>query len=139
MGLIPFAPGTFGSLVAYPFLYFYYLLLPSDFLTKIIFIILIFSIGVRVSNKVNKILSSHDYKGIVWDETVGFLIVLLFVPNEIAVQIISFLLFRFFDIFKPFPINLVDKKIQNGFGIMFDDVIAAIYSVISVNILIKFI
>ena len=70
----------------------------------------------------------HDHGGIVWDEFVGFWITMILVPLTWYWLLAGFVLFRMFDILKPFPIGLLDKKVQGGFGIMLDDVIAGLYA-----------
>ena len=71
-------------------------------------------------------LGEHDYKGIVWDEVVGYLLVMFMVPKGGISMALGFILFRLFDIWKPQPIRWVDKRIHGGLGIMLDDVLAAV-------------
>ena len=121
-GLMPIAPGTWGTVAAIPI----YLLI-NDFTWWLYLAIVVFAfiIGVRVSDKISLELGVHDYGGIVWDEVVGFLITMFLIPTTVAWIILGFFLFRLFDIWKPFPIKLIDKKVGGGIGIMLDDVIAA--------------
>ena len=78
----------------------------------------------------------HDHGSIVWDEFVGVFIVLASIPTLSLLWIaIAFILFRFFDILKPYPIRYFDQKLESGFGIMVDDVLAAVYAVIVIAIL----
>ncbi|KTC68240.1 phosphatidylglycerophosphatase A [Legionella birminghamensis] len=122
-GLAPIAPGTWGTLAAFPL----YLLMSSLSLpVYVLLTILFFILGVWVSNRVSADLGEHDYSGIVWDEVVGFLLTMLLVPPRLPWIIVGFFLFRLFDIWKPWPITIADEKIKGGFGIMFDDVLAAI-------------
>jgi phosphatidylglycerophosphatase A len=74
------------------------------------------------------LLGEHDFNGIVWDEVAGYLVTLWFVPLSWEAVFIGFVLFRFFDILKPFPIKWVDKHVHGGFGIMFDDILAGIFA-----------
>lgn len=122
-GLMPFAPGTWGTLAAIPV---YLLLAGFSPLLYLFFTLIAFLLGVWVSNKVSAQLGVHDYSGIVWDEVVGYLITMTMVPLSLSWMLIGFLLFRLFDIWKPQPIRWVDKQVEGGLGIMLDDVIAAI-------------
>jgi len=74
------------------------------------------------------LLGEHDFNGIVWDEVAGYLVTLWFVPLSWEAVLIGFVLFRFFDILKPFPIKWVDKHVHGGVGIMFDDILAGIFA-----------
>ncbi|CEK11340.1 phosphatidylglycerophosphatase A family protein [Legionella hackeliae] len=122
-GLMPFAPGTWGTLAAIP-IYFLIAGFPLGFYLAIT--VLAFLLGVWVSEKVSRALGVHDYSGIVWDEVVGFLLTMIMAPPGILWLVIGFLLFRVFDIWKPQPIRLIDHHVQGGIGIMLDDVLAAV-------------
>ena len=124
-GLMPYVPGTWGTIAAIPI----YLLLSSCSL----FIYLsatfaAFILGVYVCNEASKKLGVHDFGGIVWDEIVGFLLTMVLAPPGWIWILIGFLLFRLFDIWKPYPIGLMDKHIKGGVGIMLDDMLAAVYA-----------
>lgn len=125
-GLARKAPGTFGTLVAFPF---YWYLAPrlSDMLFLLV-LIWAFAIGVWVCDFTGKALGVADHGGIVWDEVVAFLLVLFFTPDGLLWQLLAFLLFRFFDIVKPPPIRYFDKNWHGGLGVMFDDLLAAGYA-----------
>ena len=134
-GLMKKAPGTFGTLMAIPFLFFFqFLSQPLIYL----FIITMFFIGIYVADKTSQALAMEDPSCIVIDEVVGFLLLIILVGqlSEVGVSItkidflMAFILFRFFDILKPFPIDLLEKKFKGGFGIMIDDIGAAIYAYI---------
>ncbi len=122
-GLMPMAPGTWGTLAAMPL---YLLLIESHWSVYLAFTLLAFIIGVWVSDKVSKDLGVHDYKGIVWDEVVGYLLTMFLAPPGFSWMLLGFVLFRLFDIWKPQPIGYIDQKVQGGLGIMLDDVLAAI-------------
>jgi phosphatidylglycerophosphatase A len=127
-GLARKAPGTFGTLVAFPL---YWVLEPR--LNDAFFILLLiwlFAIGVWVCDITGKALGVADYGGIVWDEVVAFLLVLFFTPEGWFWQILAFCLFRFFDIVKPQPIRHFDKTWHGGLGVMFDDILAAGYALL---------
>lgn len=124
-GLAPKAPGTFGTLAAIPL----YLLI-SD-LPAVLYVAVLaisFAVGVYFCSYTSKALGVHDHPGIVWDEFVGFWITMLAVPVSWPWILAGFILFRIFDIFKPWPVKVADKKMQGGFGIMFDDVLAGLYA-----------
>jgi len=137
-GLSPRAPGTMGTLVAFP-LYWLITLIPNLTLTGYLVILLwAFGIGVVVCDKTGRNLGEADYGGIVWDEIVAFLLVLFFTPLAgsftslwgIMWNILAFSLFRFFDIVKPPPIRHFDSHWHGGLGVMFDDFLAACYTLL---------
>lgn len=133
-GLLPFAPGTWGTLAAIPL---YLLLTVFSPTLYLIITIIFFFIGVHICSKVTDDLGKQDYSGIVWDEIVGLLLTLFHAPVTITWIITGFVLFRFFDILKPQPIRYVDTKIKGGLGIMLDDVLAAIPAWLIMQILIR--
>ena len=97
-------------------------------------------LGVAVSEAVARELGSTDPGGIVWDEFVGMWITLLFLPGWLWV-IPAFVLFRLFDIWKPWPVSLADRQLHGGLGIMADDVVAAVYALVTlqlINVAIEF-
>ena len=134
-GLLKQAPGTFGTLAAIPFFLFLQFLSQS---LIYLFIITIFFIGIYVADKTSRALAMKDPSCIVIDEIVGFLLLLILVGNLNGTGILitkidfilAFILFRIFDIWKPFPIDLLERKFKGGFGIMIDDIGAAIYAYI---------
>ena len=89
-----------------------------------LFTLLLFILGTYVSSVVSKDLGQEDYSGIVIDEFVGFLITMWLVPVSIFWVLLGFILFRFFDVWKPFPIRQIEKKVKGGLGVMLDDVVA---------------
>lgn len=122
-GLMPIAPGTWGTIAAFPV----YLLMTGLSTPWYIFITLaFFFIGIWASAQVTRDLGIQDFGGIVWDEVVGLLVTMTCVPVGLYWLIAGFFLFRLFDIWKPWPICLVDKHIHGGLGIMLDDVLAAL-------------
>lgn len=127
-GLFPRSPGTMGTLVAFPI--FWYL---EPLLTDALFILVLiaaFAFGVWVCEKTGRALGVADYGGIVWDEIVAFLLVLFFTPDGFFWSLLSFSLFRFFDILKPPPIRHFDRTWHGGLGVMFDDILAAGYTLL---------
>lgn len=126
-GLSPFAPGTMGTLVAIPITLILKSLGPTGFW---IVLILLFLLGVKLCTHVSQKLGVHDHGGIVWDEMVGYWLAAAFVPLQWHWLLAAFVLFRFFDIFKPWPIRQIDQKITGGLGIMVDDVVAGLFTML---------
>lgn len=132
VGKIKKAPGTWGSLAAFVPWFFIKDLPLSSYL---IVLVAVFVLGFFVSGSAEKILDSPDAGCIVIDEILGMFITLMAAPAHPAAWVLGFLLFRIFDIFKPFPVSWFDKRIHGGIGIMMDDVIAGIYALISLQLL----
>lgn len=129
-GFISPAPGTWGSLGAIPFGVAIYAIGGS--ITLIIATILITIIGLWASHKFDNDMDGHDSKMIVIDEVAGQWIALIPAALNPILIPLAFILFRFFDILKPFPINMIDKKAPGAFGVMFDDIVAGIFTAIIV-------
>lgn len=133
-GLLRPAPGTWGSLAAT--VLGALLLAVFGTLFLMILIPLGFLMGCYFCEKTAADMGVHDHGSIVWDEFIGVFIVLCALPKLTLPWIIAaFVLFRFFDILKPFPIRYFDQKLRSGFGIMIDDVLAAVYAVIVIWLL----
>lgn len=126
-GLSPAAPGTVGTLLALPIYYFLAPQLPWIYLAVVV---VLFGLGVWACAVTGRALGVADHGGMVWDEVVAFLLVLFFVPDDAYWLAFAFLLFRGFDIWKPPPIRYYDRTLKNGFGVMFDDLIAAGYTLL---------
>jgi phosphatidylglycerophosphatase A len=126
-GLSPKAPGTLGTLVAFP-IFFLLLNLSSPWMWACIAILLL--IGPWICGQAGKALGVEDHGGIVWDEIAAFLLVLPFAPPSLFGYLLAFALFRLFDIWKPFPIGWLDRHVGGGLGVMLDDVLAAAYAVL---------
>ena len=124
-GLSPVAPGTMGTLVAIPFVFVLRGLGTPGFW---IALFLLFLLGIVVCGNVSRKLGVHDHGGIVWDEMLGYWLSVAFVPLQWHWLLAAFVLFRFFDILKPWPIRQLDRQVSGGFGIMIDDVVAALFS-----------
>ncbi len=135
-GLAPKAPGTFGTVMAIPL---YLLLAQSSLWIYGLITIVAFVVGVYLCGKTADDLGVHDHPGIVWDEFVGFWITMFAAPAGWLWLLLGFLLFRLFDIWKPWPIKLLDEKVESGFGIMIDDVLAGIYALVLLQLLAYFI
>lgn len=127
-GLLPKAPGTAGSLVA---------LLPWWFLMRdlapgwyALILVVGFVLGVWACAVSGRRLGVDDHGALVWDEVIGMWIALFAAPNGGWWMVAAFLLFRLFDIWKPWPIRVADRRVHGGFGVMFDDVLAGVYALI---------
>jgi phosphatidylglycerophosphatase A len=131
-GLSPHAPGTMGTLVAIPL---YLLLSRLELWPYLIVVAAGFLLGVYVCDKTSKALGVHDHSGIVWDEIIGYWITMIAIPAVTWQWILAgFVLFRFFDIVKPWPVKIADKRVPGGFGIMFDDLLAGLYALACIQI-----
>jgi len=124
-GLAPKAPGTFGTLAAFPV---YWLLQGASFYWA--WVLLFVVVGVWICDVSGRVLGVPDHGAIVWDEIAAFLLVLPFAPASLVGYALAFALFRLFDIWKPFPIGWVDARVRGGLGVMLDDLLAAGYVVI---------
>lgn len=124
-GLAPKAPGTFGTIVGLPL---FWLISSYPLHTQLLIITALFLIGIYFCHKTGKNLGVADHGAIVWDEIVAMMLVLTITPPYWFAWLTAFALFRLFDIWKPFPIRQFDAKLKNGFGVMFDDLLAAIYA-----------
>lgn len=132
-GAIPFAPGTWGTLFAIPF---YVLLQPSNDYIYVALIIVFIILSSLICSKVSREIGIHDHPGMNIDEFVGFFVTMIHVPFRWYFVVLGFVLFRFFDIFKPLGIRYLDQHVHGGFGMILDDVIAGIYSAIILNLLV---
>ena len=128
IGLMPFAPGTFGTLLAIPLFHVLQPLL--DVWTFLVVVVALFWLGVWACEVAGRALGAADHGGMVWVEVVAFLLVLFFVPAGGYWQAFAFVVFRLFDIFKPPPIRYYDRTLKNGFGVMWDDLMAAAYALL---------
>jgi phosphatidylglycerophosphatase A len=127
-GLSPWAPGTAGTLLAWAVGWpLSATLSPTAALAAIA---LMFMIGVWACGVTGRRLGVHDHGGMVWDEFVAFLLVLAILPRSFAWQAAGFAAFRFFDILKPPPIRWFERRYLGGFGVMFDDLLAAGYTLV---------
>ena len=133
-GLAPKAPGTFGTLVAIPI---YLILEPLNLTTYLGCLIVITLFSFYIAGKSAQLLGIHDHGGIVIDEICGYLLTMALAPKDWQWIVAGFLLFRLFDIFKPWPIKYLDKAISGGVGIVLDDLMAGIYALLSLEVLIQ--
>lgn len=121
LGLAPRAPGTCGTLLGIP-LHLATVGLPLPLRLGVI--ALAFAFGVWICGHATRVLGMPDHPGIVWDEVVGFMIAMLAAPAGWLGLVMGFMLFRLFDVWKPWPIRLADRRVHGGFGIMLDDALA---------------
>ncbi len=128
-GLSPFAPGTFGTLVALPIAW---LTLDLGLVTQIGVAVFLILSGIWICGESAKRIGVHDHGGIVWDEVAGMYVTLLVAPPTITGWALAFVAFRLFDIVKPWPIRDLDHRMKGGLGIMLDDIAAALYAMILV-------
>lgn len=122
VGYSPLFPGTAGTLLAIPLFWLLGSTLSLPYYLGVVFLFLL--LGVYGCEIAGKDLKTPDHSSLVWDEIVGFLIAMTSITPHFFSIVLGFLLFRFFDILKPWPICFVDKKIKNGWGVMLDDVLA---------------
>lgn len=124
-GMLPRMPGTFGSLAALPFCCaFVY----APFAIQLLIILVATVIGTIAASRTEKVLGMHDNSAIVIDEVAGMLVSCLLYPAIWYMPAAAFVLFRFFDILKPWPVGLADRKVGGGFGVMLDDLIAGAWA-----------
>jgi len=134
-GLAPKAPGTVGTLVAVPL---YLLLQGLTLWAYLLLLVLAFLLGVWLCGVTARNLGVHDHPGIVWDEFIGYWLTMAAAPQGWQWVLLGFVLFRLFDIVKPWPIRQADRRLGGGFGIMFDDVLAGIYAWLVLQAVIAF-
>jgi len=130
-GLAPVAPGTFGTIAAVPLV----LLMPNSLPIYITIVLLLFALGVWLCDACATDLGVHDHPAIVFDEWVGYLITMIAAPRSLLFLALGFALFRLFDILKPWPIGMADRRVSGGLGIMVDDVIAGVFAAVTLQVL----
>jgi len=135
-GNLPKAPGTWGSLVG---LLLFFILHALSLPAYLAVVAGLFVIGSFAAGEAEKILDNSDPGVVVIDEIVGMLITMIAVPATPLTMVLGFILFRIFDIVKPFPVNFFDQRFHGGLGIMLDDVMAGIYSLIILQLLVRFV
>ncbi|MGN1281264.1 MAG: phosphatidylglycerophosphatase A [Succinivibrio sp.] len=135
-GMMPKAPGTFGSLAALPVCM---LLVYTPWYVTAAVALITFFVGWYTSNITEKAMGMHDNSSIVIDEFDGMFISVLFFPQNWYLTILAFILFRIFDVLKPFPISFFDRRVKGGLGVMLDDVIAGIFACSSAHIIFCFV
>ena len=134
-GLTPKLPGTAGTLIGV----LVFILMPDmNWIAYLAIVICAFLFGIFCCQYTAKSLNVHDHPSIVYDEIVGYLVTMFMVPKDWAWILVGFILFRAFDILKPWPISAIDSHVKNGIGIMLDDLIAALFSLSIIQVVIYF-
>jgi len=126
-GLSTKAPGTMGTVLAVILFYGLMLMGVAWYTAGLVLVIVS---GSWICGEASKKLGVHDHGGIVWDEVAGYLLTMYWAPFTIQNMLIGFVLFRAFDILKPWPINWLDKHVSGGFGIMIDDILAGLMAAV---------
>jgi phosphatidylglycerophosphatase A len=124
-GLAPKAPGTFGTLAALPLAWW---VGHHSFQTQLVVLGVLLAVAVPAAQSAGRWFGVVDAKQIVIDEVAGLLVTMLGVPVSWGTMLAGFALFRLFDIAKPWPVSFFDRKVKNGFGVVFDDVMAGFYA-----------
>ena len=135
-GYLPKAPGTWGSLVG---LFIFFLLHTLSLPIYLAVVAGLFLIGIFTAGEAEKIMDHKDPGLVVIDEIVGMLITMIAVGATPLNMALGFILFRIFDIAKPFPVGFIDQRFHGGLGIMLDDVMAGIYSLLILQVLVRFV
>ncbi len=131
-GAAPVAPGTFGTLMAVAL----YLLLPAmSPLSYAAFVLASFVLGIWVCGRTARDIGVHDHGGIVWDEFTGYWLTMFMAPPGWTWIVLGFVLFRLFDIVKPWPIRWLDRNVDGGLGVMIDDVLAGLMALVCLQLL----
>ena len=134
-GLMPLAPGSFGTLLAIlPYLFIARLPLPIYLLA----VLTCFGSGIFLCQYTSTVLGVHDHMSIVWDEFVGFWVTMIAAPPSWKWILPGFVLFRVFDLVKPWPVNIADTQLEGGLGIMLDDLLAGLYAMACLQLLLLF-
>jgi len=135
-GLAKKAPGTMGTLAALPMYYVLIQFFPAAYLPVLIIVSVV---GIWICGKAADDIGVHDHGGIVWDEIAGYLLTMYWVAFSWQNMALGFILFRLFDILKPWPINWLDRRVGGGFGIMIDDILAGLMAAGCLQLIVSFI
>ena len=135
-GLAPVAPGTFGTLAALPL---YALLSELSLPVYVVVVVGLLVAGIRICERCEARLAVHDHSGIVWDEIVGYLITMVGVPFSWKAAVLGFVLFRVFDVLKPWPISRLDRSVPGGLGVMVDDALAGVFAAVCLRLLLPWV
>ena len=124
IGTVPFAPGTFGSLIGLPVCF---LLSRLNLLQSVIYILVFILFAIGIASAAEKILKQKDPGQIVIDEIAGLMVTFAGLPFNLKTALAGFIIFRVFDILKPFPIRILERRVGGGTGVVLDDVLAGVY------------
>lgn len=133
IGKVPFAPGTFGSLIGLPVCF---LLSRLNFLAFVVWVLLFIFFAIAIASAAEKILEQKDPGQIVIDEIAGLAVTFAGLPFNLKTVLAGFIIFRVFDILKPFPIRFLEKRVGGGAGVVLDDVLAGVYANLGVRFVI---
>jgi phosphatidylglycerophosphatase A len=134
VGYLPWAPGTWGSLLALPLHFFLSRLQPVQYVA---FLAALLVLAVAAAGAAEKIVDRKDPGIVVIDEVAGMLVTMIGAPRTVPAYVAAFVLFRFFDILKPFPVNWVDRHLNGGVGIVADDLVAGLYALLCLQLLLR--
>lgn len=134
-GASPYAPGTVGTLAAIPL---YLLLQPLPIAIYLWTTAVLFAVGIWACHVTARSFGVHDHGGIVWDEFVGYLLTMAAAPRGWHWVVLGFVIFRLFDILKPWPVRWLDRHVAGGFGIMLDDLAAGAYALAAMQLIAHF-
>jgi phosphatidylglycerophosphatase A len=133
LGYIPLAPGTFGTLLGIPICL---LLFWGGWVVYASATVLLTAGSIWLAGRADRVFGTHDSRRVVVDEICGFLVAMAFVVPGVLTIGIGFILFRFFDITKPFPAGYIDRNLAGGWGVMLDDIAAGVYANVALRIVI---
>ena len=125
LGYIPFASGTFGTILGVLICLLFKEVNPWLY---IVFTIIFIAASIGISGAAENIFGEHDSRKVVIDEMAGYLVTMALMPSRLDLFVIGFVVFRFFDILKPFPVGYLDKQVKGGMGVVLDDVAAGVYA-----------
>jgi phosphatidylglycerophosphatase A len=133
-GRAPWAPGTIGTL---PGVVLYWTLADLPLVGYLVLSVLLFLVGVSLCGRAAHALGQTDPPSVVWDEMVGYLVTMTGIPPSGLGMLAGFALFRLFDIWKPWPIGFIDRRVQGGLGIMLDDLVAGLFGLALLHLLME--
>lgn len=135
LGKLPLMPGTWGTLWGIPLVYALSSLSDVAYLLSVVFLIILGIYMIDIAYPVSK---DADPQEIVWDEILGYAVSMALLPSQLSYYVAAFVLFRFFDMVKPYPISYLDQKLKGGFGVMLDDVAAGMVTNLILHLFIVF-
>lgn len=136
LGLAPKAPGTFGTLLGLPL---FWLFSGLSWPLYLLLCLAVFLLGWWASNQAEIDLGRHDAPEVVIDEVAGYLVTMFLAPASLGMMALGFVLFRFFDILKPWPVSWADDKVPGGMGVMADDILAGLYACLTLHLMIRWV
>ncbi len=134
-GFAPLVPGTVGALVAFPFLPPLAALRARSTAGYAAVIVLLVGVAVWSAGRAEEIFGGHDHSRIVIDEVAGLVVAGVFIPGTWGAALLAFVLFRLFDLLKPFPAGTIDRRVRGGLGVVGDDLVAGVYAGLAARVL----